>query len=295
MKTFLFLSALAASLIIHESVAQEFQFPVPGQIYVPGKDIGFSKYLTKSLRNTQKVVLTFDDGPDVVKTPKLLDTLKKFNVKATFFVLTEAINAQTLPIIKRMINEGHNVASHHQNHGNSNTKDEVVFKRELKTSILSIANIMEEENSLNREVYYRFPYGNYGSSKLAYHHLNVMKDVSRELFNDNCINFAFWDIDTVDWLQSMSSQEITENIMSNIFGGTGYGFKDVGNGKYLKTTHKITKPLGGGVILMHDVHERSVNAVPDLLKKFAEKGVTVVPMQEVEEFAFDGKVCRLQI
>lgn len=294
MKTFLFISAFIVSLIIHESVAQEFQFPVPGQIYVPG-DSSYSKYLTKSLRNTQKVVLTFDDGPDVVKTPRLLDTLKRFNVKATFFILTEAINPQTLPIVKRMIAEGHNVASHHHNHKNSNGKDELLFRRELKTSIMSIANILEEENSLNREIYYRFPFGNYGSNKLDYHHLNVMKDVSKELFNDNCINFAFWDIDTVDWLETMSSAEITQNIMSNIFGGKGYGFKDMGNNRYVKTTFNITHPIGGGVVLMHDVHDRSVNAVPALLQKFIEKGVTVVPMQEVEEFAYDGKVCRLQI
>jgi peptidoglycan/xylan/chitin deacetylase (PgdA/CDA1 family) len=280
------------TLTVH---ADDKQFPVPGQVYVPGKDSTYSKYLTKSLKGTQKVVLTFDDGPDVQKTPKLLDTLKKFNVKATFFILTKEINPQTLPILKRMIAEGHNLASHHLNHLNNNTKTEAVFRAELKQSIYSIAKILDEENSLHKEIYYRFPYGNFGSGKLTYHHLNIMKEVSQLLFNDNCINFAFWDIDTVDWLESMTSDEIAQNVMANIFGGTAYDFEQKSNGEYIKKIYKINKPIGGGVVLMHDVHQRSVDAVPKLLQKFIDRGVQVVPLQEVEEFSYQGKECRLLI
>ena len=76
--------------------ADDRQFPDPNQVYVPGKDIGFSKYLTKSLRGTKKLALTFDDGPDLVLTPKVLDSLKAYNVKATFFILTQRINQGTI-------------------------------------------------------------------------------------------------------------------------------------------------------------------------------------------------------
>lgn len=285
--------ALALALTTLSAQGDDKQFPVPGQIYVPGKDSSYSKYLTKSLKGTQKVVLTFDDGPDVIKTPKLLDTLKKFNVKATFFILTKEINAQTMPILKRMIAEGHNLASHHLNHLNNNSKPEAVFRAELKQSIYSIAKILEEENSLHKEIYYRFPYGNFGSGKLTYHHLNIMKEVSQVLFNDNCINFAFWDIDTVDWLESMTSDEIAQNVMANIFGGTAYDFEQKSNGEYIKKIYKINKPISGVVVLMHDVHQRSVDAVPKLLQKFIDRGVQVVPLQEVEEFSYHGKECRL--
>jgi polysaccharide deacetylase 2 family uncharacterized protein YibQ len=44
---------------------------------------------------------------------------------------------------------------------------------------------------------------------------------------------------------------------------------------------------------MHDVHAHSVAAVPMMLEKFKEKGIQVVPLQEVEEFAYNGKECRL--
>lgn len=294
MKKYIFL-ILFSLFAPKNSHAETRQFPVPGQIYVPGKDTGFGQYLTKSLRNSEKVVLTFDDGPDAVTTPILLDTLKKFNIKATFFVLTDKITPETLPIIKRMIAEGHNLGSHHNDHINNNTKPESEYRNGLKKSILMTAGLMDTENSQHKEVYYRFPYGLYGSSSRAYHHLNVMKDVSNELFGDNCINFVFWDIDTVDWLEDMSPAEIAQNVMSNLKGGTAYEFKKNSDGSFSKVIYKINKPIGGGVVLMHDVHARSVASIPLLLKKFADEGVQVVPLQEVEEFAYNGKECRLKI
>jgi peptidoglycan/xylan/chitin deacetylase (PgdA/CDA1 family) len=297
MKTLLFLvlfiSQLIPTHVLGKTFSNDKQFPNPGQIYVPGKDTGFNQYLTKSLRGTQKVVLTFDDGPDLVTTPKLLDTLKRLNIKATFFVLTERINPKTLPLIKRMIAEGHNLGSHHHDHINNNGKPEILYRDGLKTSITLTAGIMEQENSLHKEVYYRFPYGLYGSSSRAYHHLNVMKDVSRELFGDNCINFVFWDIDTVDWLEAMSPAEIAQNVMANLIGGTAYEFKKNTDGSYSKVEYIINKPIGGGVVLMHDVHARSVESIPLLIQKFAEKGIEVVPLQDVEEYAYHGKECRL--
>jgi peptidoglycan/xylan/chitin deacetylase (PgdA/CDA1 family) len=291
MKFFLILVFFISNVL----ASDEKQFPNPGQIYIPGKDTGFSQYLAKSLRNTQKVALTFDDGPDAVTTPRLLDTLKKFNIKATFFLLTDNITDKTLPVVKRMVAEGHTIASHHHDHVNNDTRTEAVYRAGLKKSILVTAGLMEEENSLHREVYYRFPYGAYGSKNLTYHHMNVMKDVSQELFGDNCINFVFWDIDTVDWLEDMTPDEIAQNVMANIFGGTAYDFKKNSNGTYSKITLKINHPLGGGVVLMHDVHARSVDAVPKLLQKFIDKGVSVVPLQDVEEFSYHGKECRLKV
>lgn len=290
MKIFILLSLFAFTT----HAADERQFPDPNQVYVPGKDIGFSKYLTKSMRATEKLALTFDDGPDVILTPRVLDSLKSYNVKATFFILTQRINEETLPIIKRMIAEGHTVASHHHDHISSDNKTEAVYRAGLKQSIRATTGLMEEENSLSKEVYYRFPYGAYGSKKLAYHHMNVMKQVSNELFGDNCINFVFWDIDTADWLDTITPAEITQNVMANLYGGVAYDF-EFKNGKYIKKKYNISKPIGGGVVLMHDVHLRSANAVPMILEKIKAKGVEIVPLQEVEEYAYNGKECRLRI
>ncbi len=125
---------LLVSTPVFSQVADK-QFPEDQRIYKPGKDMGFDQFKTKSLFGTKKVVLTFDDGPDTVNTPRLLNILKKYNVKATFFMLSEKFNAKTLPMIKEVAAQGHIVASHHHDHENNNAKDEATYKAGLKESI----------------------------------------------------------------------------------------------------------------------------------------------------------------
>lgn len=273
----------------------EKQFPEEGLDYKPGRDSGFDQYKTKSLFGTKKVVLTFDDGPNAVETPRLLAILKKYNVKATFFMLSENITDKTLAIVKQVVKDGHTIASHHQDHENNNTKTESQYRAGLKESVLKIAKILEEVDAPNREIYYRFPYGAYGAGSLSYHHMNVMKEVSQELFGDNCINFTFWDIDSLDWLKPMDQKDVISNIMANIEGGTAYNMvKSRWTGKSKKDKYTISHPIGGGVILMHDIHTRSVDTVETLLRTFRDKGVEVVPLNEVSEYSYKGKECRLK-
>jgi peptidoglycan/xylan/chitin deacetylase (PgdA/CDA1 family) len=270
------------------------QFPEDGKVYRPGQDVGFDQYKAKSLMGTKKIVLTFDDGPDPIQTPRLLDILKKYNVKATFFMLSEKFTDKNMALIKRVAMEGHTIASHHHDHDNNNSKSESQYRAGLKDSILKIAKVMEEVNAPSREIYYRFPYGAYGAKSLSYHHFNVMKEVSQELFGDNCINFAFWDIDSLDWLKPMDQKDIIANVISNVEGGTAYNMvKGRFSGKSKKDKYTISHPMGGGVVLMHDIHARSVDAAEVLLKTLKQKGIEVVNLSDVEEYSYKGKECRL--
>ena len=64
---------------------------------------------------SESIYLTFDDGPDPVHTPPLLDLLRKHGVTATFFVVGK--NAERHPeIVQRMVNEGHCLGNHSWNH-----------------------------------------------------------------------------------------------------------------------------------------------------------------------------------
>jgi peptidoglycan/xylan/chitin deacetylase (PgdA/CDA1 family) len=58
------------------------------------------------------VYLTFDDGPNPTTTPDLLDVLAHENVRATFFLIDRHITADTAPIVRRMLAEGHAVGVH---------------------------------------------------------------------------------------------------------------------------------------------------------------------------------------
>jgi len=90
---------------------------------------GFSFYLPIISRGTtdkQAVALTFDDGPDPLTTPRLLDLLQKHRIKATFFVTGQ--NAAEHPeIMKAMVHHGHAVGNH------SYTHDNLVMFRSCKT------------------------------------------------------------------------------------------------------------------------------------------------------------------
>lgn len=296
MKLTLLITLFAASLMAQaQIVVGDKQLPEPGKIYEPGTDSGFDQYKTQSLFHTKKVVLTFDDGPDTVNTPKLLEILKKNNVKATFFMLSERINDKTIPLVKNILADGHIIASHHHDHENNNGKNEAAYRDGLKDSILKIETILEETKTPHRQIYYRFPYGAYGSRSLNYHHFNVMKEVSKELFGDNCINFVFWDIDSLDWLKPMDQSDVISNVLANIEGGTAYNMKRGRiSGKAKKDKYTIKHPMGGGVVLMHDIHARSVSAVEPLLKSFKDKGIEVVSLDDVEEYKPQAAECKLK-
>ena len=292
--TLLLTATMMSTMAFGQVTVGDKQFPEDGKVYKQGQDTGFDQYKTKSLFGTKKIVLTFDDGPDAVQTPRLLDILKKYNVKATFFILTEKVNEKTMPLIKRIASEGHIIASHHHDHENNNSKAQEAYKAELKKSIQTIAKVLEEVDAPSRELYYRFPYGAYGSGTLSYHHFNVMKEVSQELFGDNCINFSFWDIDSLDWLKPMDQSDVISNVLANIEGGTAYNMvKGRWSGKPKKEKYTIGHPIGGGVVLMHDIHARSVDTVEVMLKVFLQKGIEVVPLNEVTEYSYKGKECRL--
>ncbi|HZZ75333.1 MAG TPA: polysaccharide deacetylase family protein [Puia sp.] len=65
----------------------------------------------------KKIYLSFDDGPHVTATPFVLDELKKYNARATFFCIGKNVLAEPL-LYKRILLEGHRVGNHTQNHLN---------------------------------------------------------------------------------------------------------------------------------------------------------------------------------
>lgn len=74
--------------------------------------------------------LTFDDGPDPVYTPQVLDTLARHDVKATFFLVGR--RARRRPdLLARIRAEGHEVANHTETHGKTLLQRGSTFEKEL--------------------------------------------------------------------------------------------------------------------------------------------------------------------
>ncbi len=70
----------------------------------------------RSVRTTRRAVaLSFDDGPGAEDTPRVLEALRRFDAKATFFVEGDAVDERP-DLVRRMVEEGHEVANHTQTH-----------------------------------------------------------------------------------------------------------------------------------------------------------------------------------
>jgi len=87
-----------------------------------------------------QIALTFDDGPHAVLTPLVLDTLKQYGVRATFFVIGK--NAAANPdLVRRIVAEGHSVGTHSWSHpyltslGDEQARTEVVRAQDTVQSI----------------------------------------------------------------------------------------------------------------------------------------------------------------
>jgi peptidoglycan/xylan/chitin deacetylase (PgdA/CDA1 family) len=239
-------------------------------------------YRSLSLYKTGTFTLTFDDGPHPTRTPRILDILKIRQIKATFFVLTSKINNETFPIIKRMLDEGHVVASHGPSHDRSGDLTLEEWKRQTKQSFIDLSKWYKLAGHEFNKFYYRFPFGDYGTRN-DYHHINALREVSQELMGDNCIHMAFWDVDTSDWVPGMTGKEISQNIISHNEGGTYIDFKKVG-ATYVKNPIQLKNPPAGGVILQHDIHEASVMGL-DLFLEYADsRGLGLPRIDEIEEF-----------
>ena len=92
--------------------------------------VGFKDSYHRVETSLPFIALTFDDGPHPSNTPRLLDILKKRNVKATFYVV--ATNARAYPeIMRRIVAEGHEIGNHTVTHGNLTKMSAAGVRKEL--------------------------------------------------------------------------------------------------------------------------------------------------------------------
>lgn len=132
--------------------------------------------------------LTFDDGPSVLVTPKILDILKEENIKATFFVIGKYVEKHP-EIVKRAYEEGHYIANHGYSHNNNILyKSEESFINEIKKTDESISKAIGIEDYCS--YVFRFPNGfmssqNKEKKKKA---VNLLSQINYTYIDWNCLN-----------------------------------------------------------------------------------------------------------
>ena len=180
---------------------------------------------TYYMAHTQEkvVALTFDDGPTPPDTTDVLDILKAKDVRATFFVLGQAAQANPY-LLKRLIKEGHEIGNHSFNHDYQQRR------------------LVEEINQTDQEVFaatgthtyfYRPPGGFLTKNQL-------------ETIKGNGQVVALWSVDSKDW-RNPGVKQIVDNVMKNVFPGAIILMHD---GGYQRT--QTVKALGPIIDALRD-------------------------------------------
>ena len=139
----------------------------------------------------KKIALTFDDGPNVACTGRLLDGLKKRNVRATFFVIGK--NAKKNPkLTKRIYEEGHMIGNHTYTHIDMSKVSEGKAGKELKKTSRTVHAITGEYPQ-----YMRPPYG----------------VCSQKLEESLDMILVRWTIDPLDW-KTENTNEIVKKVVT---------------------------------------------------------------------------------
>ena len=202
----------------------------------------------------QKLVLTFDDGPDPVYTPKILDILSKEHVPATFFLV--GINAEdNIPLVKRIYREGHEIGNHTFTHPNvakishSRALLEMESTRRLLECITGHSTIL-----------FRAPFNADAEPEKMEELLPVA--IAR---TKNYLDIGE-SIDPEDWNPGVSADTIVA--------------------RTIRRKEELTAAgLGGNIILLHDAggetRAATVEALPRIIRYFKQRGYTFTTVADI--------------
>ena len=194
-----------------------------------------------------KVYLTFDDGPSD-NTSAILDTLAKYNVKATFFVVGKT-DDQSKEMYQRIVNEGHTLGMHSYSHKYSVVYDSLdAFETDFNQLQSYLYDITGQEYRL-----YRFPGGS--SNQVS----NTDMSEFIRFLNEEGVTYFDWNVSSGDATsQAYTADELLNNVLTDV-------------PKY-KTS----------VVLMHDSNTKSttVEALGPMIEALQGMGAQILPIDE---------------
>lgn len=191
------------------------------------------------------IYLTFDDGPSPY-TSRLLDILKKYDVKATFFV----VNTSRLYLVERMVEEGHQVALHTYSHLYADVyASEEAYFADLYAIRDAVAQYTDQPLTL-----IRFPGG--GSNTVSRRHCKGIMTVLAQRIAEEGYYYFDWNVDSNDAGGATTAEEVYQNVIR------GISNRDV------------------SMVLMHDIKSYSVEALEDIIVWALENGYTFRTVDE---------------
>lgn len=206
-----------------------------------------STFLLSGPPQKREVALTFDDAPDDVFTPMVLDVLKKEGIKGTFFVVGNRV--ETHPeIMKRIVREGHEIGNHSYNHANLPKLED----QEFRDQVIRTDQIIQKYTGDVPKII-RPPYGNIDEEQIKW-----LASQDKKVVN--------WNVDSLDW-KGLSAEQVLTNVLSHVAPGS-----------------IILQHSGGGE---GEDLTGTVDALPEIiakLKKDRVKMVTISELLDLDQF-----------
>ncbi|HBG00277.1 MAG TPA: hypothetical protein DDW87_01695 [Firmicutes bacterium] len=197
-------------------------------------------------RISNKVALTFDDGPSEEFTLPILDILKELDVPATFFMVGKHVEKYP-HVAQRIVEDGHSIGNHTQNHRNLPT----LSTRELQKEVMEAAAIILETTGVY-PAFVRPPRGMYD-------------DRFRRLATLLGQEIVLWSVSTRDWRYGVTATYIERLVDSQVRGGDIILFHDSGS---------LVKCEGGD-------RKATVSSLANVITILRAKGLEIVPLDEL--------------
>ena len=208
---------------------------------------GFGKQdgITRRVNEGPYVSLTFDDGPGAAYTPKILDILKKYNVKATFFVVGKHV--KKYPEIARQIAaEGHDVGNHTYSHKDLVPATKATVIKEITKTEQALLEVLGMRTDL-----FRPPRG-------------IFNQTSRKLIVERGYRIILWSVSSCDWRLNNANM-ILRRIKRFTKNGSIILFHDSG---------ALIRREGGK-------RAGTVKSLPLIIEHLHESGFKIIPVSEL--------------
>ena len=165
----------------------------------------FPNIIWKKITDEKKIWLTFDDGPEKEVTEFILETLKKLNIKASFFLIGK--NIQEFPeLTKEIIKKGHIIGNHSFSHlnGFKSKNEEYIYDIELGQKLIN--EKLVEMGITNKIKIFRPPYG-----RILPRQIKRLKENYK---------IVMWDVFSWDFKKNISPEKIYNNVIDNVTEGS---------------------------------------------------------------------------
>jgi len=171
----------------------------------------FNSYTWHFKRDLKNIYLTFDDGPIPEVTPWVLDMLKKYNAKATFFCIGDNVLKHP-DIFKSIISDNHQIGNHTFNHlkGFSTKTHFYIQNTEKAHALFTKTN---KSFSAQKALLFRPPYG-----KIKPNQIKQLKNKGYKI--------VFWDVLSRDFDSKLSPYKCLDNVIKYTQNGSIIVFHD---------------------------------------------------------------------